>query len=175
MNQAIHSTNHEVPAAVAEWLQLVPWQLFATLEFPWRARPETAGIKFAKLVDTLERSLRTRLCYVNAAETRSKAGASVPLHYHAAFAALRPIPSELVSKTWLAGVRRSHSKSSDLALVSPFDSALGGIRYITKQATDPGCEWDCKNVHLFVDGSHAAPKSDHASLRSDRRWRAEPR
>jgi hypothetical protein len=33
-------------------LQPVPWQLLATLEFPWKARPETANRRFAELIDS---------------------------------------------------------------------------------------------------------------------------
>lgn len=108
-------------------------------------------------------------------ETRSKAGAIVPLHYHAAFAAAKPISSELVAKTWKAGVGRTKSVGGDLAVVEPFDPAGGGIGYIVKQITDHGCEWDLRNTHLFGGGIHAERKSDHASLRSARRWQAQMR
>jgi hypothetical protein len=172
-NQANSGSKHDAPIAVAEWLQPVLWQLFATLEFPWNCRPETASVKFAKFIDTLERSLRTRICYLNAAETRSKSGAIVPLHYHAAFAAAKPILSKLVVETWEAGVGRTKSVGGDLALVEPYDPARGGIRYIVKKIGDDGCEWDHKNVHLFADGVHTELKSDHASLRSARRWLAQ--
>ena len=96
-------------AAVAECFQPVPWQLFATLEFPWNAKPETANLKFDRMIDTVERSLRTRVCYVNASETRSKSGALVPLHFHAAFAAARPISRQLVAGVWGEGVGRTNS------------------------------------------------------------------
>ena len=110
---------------------------------------------------------------MNAAETRSKAGAIVPLHYRAAFAAAKPISSELVTDTWEAGVGRTNFVGGDLALVKPYDPALGGIRYIVTQITDHGCEWDCKNIHLFASGIEAERKSDHASLRLARRWDAQ--
>ncbi len=57
MNEACQTTP-SAQAAVAEWLQPVPWQLFATLEFPWNAVPETATMKFDQMIDTMERTLR---------------------------------------------------------------------------------------------------------------------
>ncbi len=57
-----------------------------------------------------------------------------------------------------------------MALVEPYLPARGGIGYIVKGIGDDGCEWDYKNVHLFAGRIHAELKSDHASLRSARRW-----
>ena len=170
-DQTISSSAHHVPVATAQWLQSVPWQLFATLEFPYlRTRYETARLKFADMVNTVERCLRTRLGYLYAMETRSKSGAVVPLHFHAAFTAIRPIPDWLVAGVWNQAVGRSNSVGGDLALVEPYDPSMGGIEYIVKQVGDPNCEWDCRNVHLFSDTIQLEPKSDHASLRSARRW-----
>jgi hypothetical protein len=45
-------STQEAPRAVAAWLEDVPWQLFATLEFPTKTtRPETANLKFAEMVN----------------------------------------------------------------------------------------------------------------------------
>lgn len=166
----IHFCNsHNTPDAVANWLQPIRWQLFATLEFPWRARPETASRKFAELVDKMERSLRTRVCYVNATETRSKTGAIVPLHFHAAFTAVRPISHQLVAGIWNASIGRATSEAGDLALVEPYDLSRDGIRYITKLMADPDCGLDLRNVHLFNKAIAVEPKQDHVSLRSARR------
>lgn len=176
MNAACQPTPGERPsaqAAVADWLQPVPWQLFATLEFPWNAKPETANLKFDRMIDTVERSLRTRVCCVNASETRSKSGAMVPLHIHAAFTAARPISRQLVAGVWGEGVGRTNSVGGDLARVEAFNPAMGGIGYIVKLINDPDCEWGFRNVHLFNRNIQIAPKTDHASLRSARRWRAQ--
>jgi hypothetical protein len=161
--------SHDAPDAVANWLRPIQWQLFATLEFPWRARPETAGRKFAELVDKMERSLRTRVCYVNATETRSKTGSIVPLHFHAAFTAVRPISHQLVAGIWNASVGRAASEAGDLAQVEPYDLSRDGIRYITKLMADPDCGLDLRNVHLFNKAIAVETKQDHASLRAARR------
>lgn len=160
-------------AAVAEWLQPVPWQLFATLEFPWNALPETATMKFDQMIDTMERTLRTRVCCVNASETHSKSGAQVPLHIHASFTAAKLISRQLVAGIWAEGVGRTNSVGGDLARVEPFNPAMGGIGYIVKLINDPDCEWGFRNLHLFNSNIQIEPKTDHASLRSARRWQAQ--
>lgn len=170
-DHTILSSARIVPTATALWLEDVPWQLIATLEFPSaRTRHETARRKFADMVNLCERSLRTRLCYLYASETRSKSGAIVPLHYHAAFTAIRPIPYQLVAGTWNQGVGRTNSVGGDLARVQAYDPAMGGIEYIMKLITEPDCEWGFRNIHLFDASIQAEPKTDHASLRSARRW-----
>jgi hypothetical protein len=164
-------STHDAPRAVAAWLEDVPWQLFATFEFPTKAtRPETANLKFAEMVNTVERTLRTRVCYVNASETRSRSGAPVPLHFHAAFAAARPIPPQLVAGVWNEGVGRTNSAGGDLARVQPYDPGMGGLGYIVKQIADQNCEWDCRNVDWFSNRIQTEPKTDHASLRAARSW-----
>lgn len=169
-------STYDAPREVAAWLEDVPWQLFATLEFPTRAtRPETANLKFAEMVNTVERTLRTRVCYLNASETRSRSGAPVPLHFHAAFAAARPIPPQLVAGIWNDGVGRTNSVGGDLTRVQPYVPAMGGLAYVVKQIADQGCDWDCRNVHLFSNRIHIEPKTDHDSLRAARRWQAQKR
>lgn len=169
-NPALAGGNQDAPAALAEWLNPISWQAFGTFELPWRAKPETARHKFDEMIDRLERGMRTRVCFVRAAETKSKSGAPVPLHLHAALTATKPISCELVTDLWNSSVGRT---DGDLALVEPYNPALSGIAYIAKQINDHGCEWDCRNVHLFNRNIQIEPKADHASLRSARRWQAQ--
>ena len=165
-----HGAGH-VPTATAQWLEDVPWQLFATLEFPSaHTRHETARRKFADMVNLCERCLGTRLCYVCAMESRSASGAIVPVHFHAAFTAIRRIPYQLVAGVWNEGIGRANSVGGDLARVEAYDLAMGGIEYIMKLITEPDCEWDLRNVHLFTPNVDLDSKLDHASLRSARRW-----
>ncbi|MGA2753233.1 MAG: hypothetical protein ABSE53_05650 [Terracidiphilus sp.] len=156
--------------SVAAWLQPVPWQLVATLEFPWNARPETADRKFTELIDSVERGMRTRICYARALESRAKSGERVPLHIHAALASAKPIPHQLVSGIWNSQVGRTNSSNSDLAFIEPYNPSQCGIQYLLKQIDDPDCEWDFRNVHLFNPNVKLDSKLDHASLRSARRW-----
>jgi hypothetical protein len=159
--------------SVAAWLQPVPWQLVATLEFPWNARPETADRQFTELIDSVERGMRTRICYARALESRAKSGERVPLHIHAALASAKHISPRLVSETWNRKVGRTNASNGDLALVEPFDPSQGGIAYVLKQIDDPDCEWGVRNIHLFNPDAKLDSKLDHASLRSARRWQQE--
>jgi hypothetical protein len=122
------------------------------------------------MIDHLERDIRTRVCFIRAAETKSKSGVPVPLHFHAALTATKPISCELVTDLWNHSMGRT---SGDLALVEPYQPALEGVAYITKQINDHGCEWDWRNVHLFTSSITLPERLDHASLRSARRWRTQ--
>ena len=166
----------EVPtlAAVADsWLQDVPWQLFGTFSF---ASPqigqETAINRFTQMTEGVAKAMRSRIGYVYSLERRSKStGAVVPLHFHAAFVAPRPIEHQLVSGMWWGlngpkGTNLDRVQPHDLAQVQPYDPSRGGVEYVVKQMTDPDCQWGLKNVELF---SPSMPKH-HISPRSIRRW-----
>jgi hypothetical protein len=163
-------THSRMNAAATEWLQPVPWQLFTTLKFPYSASNETATRKYSDLINNIEHNMRTRVCSVSAIENRSKYGERVPLHIHSALACLKPIPPELVTDLWNAGVGRGNSENNDLSVIKRFDSTICGIEYILKQVNDPDCEWDFRNIHLFNPNVRLEPKLDHKSLRSARRW-----
>jgi hypothetical protein len=166
----LEQSHHAINAA-ADWLRPVPWQLFTTLEFPGRARPEIASAKFGEFINTMERNLRSRVGSVHVLESKSKdRGERVPLHIHSALTANKPIDPRLVSSAWHARVGRTDPTSSELVLTRPFDPEMGGIEYILKQIDDPDCEWDFRNVHLFNPNVNLDSKLDHASLRSARRW-----
>ncbi len=176
MNSTFRNTigyRKDLSSDVASWLNPVQWQLFATLEFTWNIKPETANIKFRELINSLERTLRTRICFVNSLENRSKSGVIIFPHYHAAFTAAKIIPCQLVASLWNFVIGRSPSESGDLVLVEPFDPAKNGIAFIAKQITDESCEWDFRNIDLFNGSSQPAQKTDHATQRSARRLKAQ--
>jgi hypothetical protein len=85
--------------ALAEWLHPIPWQLFATLTFPWNVTSETADRKLREFINRLEKTLRSRVCHVAARESESKTGAAVPWHFHLLLASLETIPADLVDST----------------------------------------------------------------------------
>jgi len=163
----------DVSSQAAEWLKPIPWQLFATLEFPWKVRPETANAKFSEMIDSLERSLRTRIGYLYALECRSKSGAIIPPHFHAAFCALKPIPRELLKNLWYTEVGRTGSTDGDLVRVECYDPAKCGIGYIVKQISETNCEWALRNIEFFDGNIQVEPTTDHASLRAMRRFKAQ--
>jgi hypothetical protein len=177
------TTELDPAAAISEWLKPIKWQHFATLEFPWSARPETAIAKFTSFINELEKTLRTRVCVVYGAETRSKSGATVPVHFHAAITAVKPIQAQLIVDLWLHEIGRDGATTSasgevvarkgkvksDLALVVPYNPALTGIGYIMKQVQDDSFHWDMRNINLFAPPTSSDSKQDHAALRAARR------
>jgi hypothetical protein len=176
-------TELDPAAAISEWLKPIKWQHFLTLELPWSARPATAIAKFSSMLNKLERAIRTRACVVHGAETRSKSGATVPLHFHAAMTAVKPIPAQLIVDLWLHEVGRDGATTSasgevvvrkgkvksDLALVVPYNPALNGIGYIMKQVQDDSFHWDTRNINLLTPPTASDTKQDHAALRAARR------
>jgi hypothetical protein len=164
----------EVPTAIGHWLQDIPWQLFATLSFAsLHVGYESARLKFKEMAHTVAHSMRTRLGYVYALERRSKStGAIVPLHFHAAFVAPKPIEYQAIIGAWWAGAGgNQYNTLHDLARVQPYNSSLDGIAYIVKQMTDPDCQWDLKDVELFSP-SMSKPRM---SPRQARRWQEQHR
>jgi hypothetical protein len=159
----------DIQIATVGWLQDVPWQVFATLSFSSpRIRFETAHSKFHETLNIVAHSIGTRVGAIYAAGTRSKSGAIVPLHFHAAIVALKPIAYQMVAGAWAGGSLRT-SSIRELARVERYDPARAGVEYITKQAADTGCEWGLRDVEFF---SPTLPKP-HMGERAARRWQAE--
>lgn len=55
----------------ARWLRPIPWQLFASLTFPWNVREETAVLKLRQFIDLLEKTYRCNVCCVGGQEAKS--------------------------------------------------------------------------------------------------------
>ena len=126
--------------AIAEWLSPIPWQLFITLTFPWNVTSETADRKLKEFINSLERDLKTRICYAAGRESQTKAGYSVPWHFHVLLASLEAVPVALVEASWLRLVARIHADpgEQDCIDVQPFNSQLRGAEYIVKQIARGG-------------------------------------
>ena len=161
------SQRGDLQPVTVEWLQPVPWQLWATLKFPYRAAQDSARHKFDEMANSIERSIRSRLCYVYAAEQRDRSGVvGVPLHIHAAFASLKTLTPQLVAGMWIGGVGRRDSVASDLARVEPYDPSKDGLAYIVKQIGYADTQLDYKDIDRFS----GSPLSDRVQLREARRW-----
>jgi len=61
---AIPERDRIVIDATAKWLRPVPWQWFVTLTFSWNVRGETADLKLKQWLNTVERELKARVCFV---------------------------------------------------------------------------------------------------------------
>jgi hypothetical protein len=167
---AMHTNQRgDIQTVTAEWLRPISWQLFATLSFASpHIRYETAVAKFHEMTNTVERAMRTRLGYLYTLERRSRSGAVVPLHFHAAFVSTRPIEYQLVAGAWAGDSLSTHS-IQELARLEPYDHDRAGVEYIVKQINDPDCESDFKHLRLF----NGSPLSDHMQSREARRWSKE--
>ena len=65
--------------ATARWLRPVSWQWFVTLTFPWNVRSETADAKLKQWLNQIERTMRTRVCFVAGKERTPRSyGMEVP-------------------------------------------------------------------------------------------------
>lgn len=160
----LRSQRGDLQIASAQWLADIPWGVFATLSFASpHIRPEAAITKFNEMIETLERTMRTRIGYIYAMERRSRSGAIVPLHIHAALVALKPIDCQLVRDAW----GMSGANGTNKAQVEPYDPDRAGAEYIVKHATDPDCELGDRNLEFF----NGSPLSDRMQSREAQRWR----
>jgi hypothetical protein len=98
---AIPERDRIVVDATAKWLRPVPWQWFVTLTFSWNVRGETADLKLKQWLNTVERELKARVCFVASKECKPPSfGMEVPWHFHVLVAAQVSIPKELREGTW---------------------------------------------------------------------------
>jgi hypothetical protein len=159
--------NQPVGVPLSEWLRDIPWQLFGTFKFPYPIQQDSARGTMLQMTQSVAHTMQCRLGYVYAMERRDRTGvAIVPLHFHAAFVAPKPLSADLIADTWNNAVGRPHAGNGDLALVEPYDPSRRGIEYILKQMTDPDCQWTTHDVEFF---SPTMPKH-RMSPRSIRRW-----
>ena len=80
----------EVPTS--EWLQDIPWQLFGTFKFPYPIQRESARATMLKMTQSVAHTMQCRIGYVYTMERRYRTNiAIVPLHFHAAFVAPKPL------------------------------------------------------------------------------------
>ena len=156
--------------SLTEWLEVIPWQVIATLEFPWTSGTWSADRRFSEFVNLMERGVRGRVCSLSAVESHRRDGSPVSAHIHAALAARMPITPTMVSDTWNHALGRYDPSRSDLARVSDYNPSQGGLSYILKQVTNPDCQWDVHNLEFFNPTMDFSDKRDHAALRSARRW-----
>jgi hypothetical protein len=78
--------------------------------------------------------MRTPVAYVAAMEGRAKSGGKVPLHFHAALAALVPISVPRMEAIWTQLTGRRKSQADDGIQIRPWQEGAGGIKYILKLA-----------------------------------------
>ena len=132
------------------WLRQVPWQLFCTLTFAWRVSDSQANGIFRSFIDRLEKRIQGPIAFVRGDEKRfSGCGKpAAPRHFHVLMTAHRPLGASWIADSWraLAG-RRENGAGAD---VRRYDPDLGGLSYTLKFISQPGGNWDMRNLDLFL-------------------------
>jgi hypothetical protein len=136
-------------AHCAEWIKLVPWDLFCTFTFAWKASDQQADEAFARFINQLERKLRSDVGYVRGDEKRFS-GCGKPAcgrHFHVLLTSAAIMASKDVEELWtsVAGQRSDDAG----ALVVPFNPSLNGVAYVLKLINQAGGDWSFRNLHLF--------------------------
>src|ERR1019366_10219783 len=87
--------------AAAKWLRPIQWQWFVTLTFPWNVKGETADVKLKEWLNLIERTLKTRVCFVAGKERKPHSyGMEVPWHFHILAMSLAAMPKGLLEESW---------------------------------------------------------------------------
>ena len=151
--RTLPETDRVLIDAVGDWLAPVPWQFFATLEFPRNVRSETAVSKLKEWLNNTERQLRDSICFVAGLEERSKSGAPVPAHFHILMTASRPIPASVLEDGWRAmvgrGTRSPLHPEGDSVVLEAVNPAGNALAYCLKFANDCRGDWMFKWLEIF--------------------------
>lgn len=160
--ETLSGTGRNTIDAVSEWLSPVPWQYFVTLEFPRNVSQMAAKAKLRVYLNAVEKRLRECICFIAGLEGRSKAGFTVPWHFHMLMTASRPIPMDLLKVLWWAregrGTRSELHPEGDSIVVLPFEADQRGLEYCLKFANDCRGDWMFKWLEIFNPN---IPRSAH--------------
>lgn len=145
-----YAADRQTVEVYAEWLKLVPWNLFCTFTFAWRNVSDSQAAKvFDAFVDRLERSLECDVTYVRGDEKRfSGCGKpESPRHFHVLFACSAPLNPSVVEDLWMSMAGKGEDEAG--ALVEPYDARLNGVSYVLKFINQPDGGWAFRKLHLF--------------------------
>jgi hypothetical protein len=172
----IPENEHRVMDAAARWLRPIPWQWFITLTFPWNVRDQTADRKFKELINFLEKSLGTSVCFVAGKESKPKVdGINVPWHFHVLMASHASIPSSAIEYFWKRLVGSGHLREidgkieSESIMVEPYNENERGPEYCLKTMCDLRADWLFRRLELFIPNFGGPSKPNHRTFRAARR------
>src|SRR5947207_8006723 len=134
----------------SQWLEVVPWQLFATLTFAWSTSEAQSQRVFAEFIDRQEKYFRCPIVFLRGDERRwSGCGKpAVPLHFHVLLAAAVRLDPAYIGDSWMK--MAGHRKNGAGADVRIYDSARGALSYTLKFAVTSGGNWNFGNLDLFL-------------------------
>lgn len=173
----IGSHDRRVVDAVAKWLSPVSWQWFVTLTFAWNVRGETADLKLKQWLNTLERDLKARVCFVAGKERKPEShGMEVPWHFHLLIASEVAIPQLLLVNHWrrLTGraVRRSGDEGyvDDSVVVESYEDNRRGTQYCLKSMNSCDGDWLFRWLELFNPYIKRTGTPSHLTIRQRARF-----
>jgi len=151
-------------AEYVEWLEGVPWQLFATFTFAWRVSDPQAAQVFKACINQLEKSLCCPITYLRGDE-KSFSGCgkpAIPRHFHVLMAAAIRLDTKYIANTWMqmAGFRADGAG----AKVCAYDPKGNAIAYCLKLIFQPEGDWDFKNLDLYLSSPHAMNRRQRRRL-----------
>ena len=154
----------ETVAAYAEWVGMIPWQLFATFTFARRVADEEADVAFRAFINEIERQVRSPIAFVRGDEKRI-AGFGLPesgRHFHVLLTSQVHLEPESIAKTWRG--YGGNGKDYDSAKVDPYNSGLPGAEYCLKMINETEGDWKFRNLDLFLPG-YTPDKDDKRTRR----------
>jgi len=148
----------------ANWLSVIPWQLFATLTFARPVGDARATQVFGGCVDRMEQYFRCPLVYVRGDERRfSGCGMpSIRRHFHVLFAAAVPLGPRVCSRYLDPDGRKPEERRG--CGCSNLRSDRGALAYSLKQIFEIDGDWSFANLDLYLPNPGA-----HRSARTRRR------
>lgn len=156
----------------ADWVKVVPWQLFCTFTFAWKVSDPQADKTFVEFINRLEGSLKCNVAYVRGDEKRFS-GCGKPAcgrHFHVLLTSEVPLHPAIVEFFWesMAGKRSDDAG----AKAEPYDPHQNGVSYILKSINAPNGDWKFRKLHLFHPQTRSLQSSNACLRRTLRRQHA---
>ena len=166
--------------AAAKWLRPIPWQWFITLTFPWNVKGETADVKLKEWLNLIERTLKTRICFVAGKERKPHSlGMEVPWHFHLLVTSCIAIPQGLVERAWtdvvVPGARHllKDGEVNGSVLVESYEHNRRGPEYCLKSLNSSNGDWSFRWLELFHPSMKQSGSPNHISIRQRARFVAQ--
>jgi hypothetical protein len=170
--------------ATARWLRPVSWQWFVTLTFPWNVTSETADAKLKQWLNLIERTMRTRVCFVAGKERKPRShGMEVPWHFHLLVTSRVDIPEELLRGGWrtlVSSAARRHREVEavsdrevkkdahvdDNVVVESYKHNRLGPEYCLKSINSCNGDWSFRWLELFNPRIRQTSFPNHVKVRN---------
>lgn len=158
----------------------IQWQWFITLTFPWNVKGETADVKLKEWLNLIERTLKTRICFVAGKERKPHSlGMEVPWHFHVLVTSRIAIPQGFVERAWTdvvaPGARHllKDGAVNDSVLVESYEHNHRGPEYCLKSLNSSNGDWSFRWLELFHPSMKQSESPNHISIRQRARFVAQ--